>query len=145
MIKIIFYLREYSVQDLEECLENIHNCLDDVWKIEEIKYPQIRMEHLFEVIGNGIIKSVQRTTGNIHVWTGDYDENIELLNLCKRNCDKWIKTCEQLTVLYWPNYSYHKWIGPKYLPTNLIAFSKHVEEVCVIKTNAKCVRLILTS
>jgi len=129
--KNIFYFRQCSVQDLEECLENVHNCLDDIWKIEEIKYPQTRMEHLFDVIGNGIIKLIQRTTKNTNIWAGDHNENIELLNECKRNCNKWIKTCEQLTMLYWPNYSYHKWIGPKYLPKNLITFSNHVEEVCI--------------
>jgi len=129
--KNIFNFRQSSVQDLEECLENVHNCLDDIWKIEEIKYPQTRMEHLLDVIGNGIIKLIQRTTKNTPIWTGDHNENIELLNECKRNCNKWIKTCEQLTVLYWPNYSYHKWIGPKYLPKNLITFSNHIEEVCI--------------
>lgn len=117
---------------MEECLENVHNCLDDIWKIEEIKYPQTRMEHLFEVIGNGIIKSIQRTTKDTNVWAGDYNENIEMLNTCKRICDKWIKTCEQLTMLYWPNYTYHKWIGSKHLPENLISFSNHVKQVCTI-------------
>lgn len=118
---------------MEECLEIIYNCFDDVWKIEEIKYPQNRMEHLFEVIGNGIIKLIQRTTKSMNIWAGDYNENIDILKICKTTCDKWIKTCEQLTVLYWPNYSYHKWIGPKYLPENLISFSNHIEQVCIYK------------
>lgn len=87
------------------------------------------MEHLFEVIGNAIIKLIQRTTNNINIWAGDYNENIDILKMCKLTCNKWIETCEQLTVLYWPNYSYHKWIGSKYLPENLISFLNHIEEV----------------
>jgi len=126
---ITFYFRESTIQDLEECLENIHNCLDDIWKIEEIKYPQTRMEHIFEVIGNGIIKLIQQTTSYMNIWTGDYNENIDVLKMCLKTCNKWIKTCEQLTMLYWPNYTYHKWIGPKFLPENLITFSNHIKEV----------------
>jgi len=114
---------------MEECLENIHNCLDDIWKIEEIKYPQNRMEHLFEVIGNGMIKLIQRTTSDMNIWSGDHNENIDVLKMCMTTCNKWIKTCEQLTMLYWPNHTYHKWIGPKFLPKNLITFSNHIKEV----------------
>lgn len=121
--------RESSVYDLEECLENTHNYLDDVWKIEEIKYPQPRMKHLMEVVGNGVIKLIQQKTNSIDLWAGDHKENVDVLKICKRACDKWTKTCEQLTTLYWPNYSKHKWIGPKHLPTNLISFSDHINEV----------------
>lgn len=128
--------RESSIQDLEECLENIHNCLDDTWKIEEIKYPQTRMEHLFEVVGNGIVKLIQMKTRDSNLWNGDHNENIDVLKMCHRSCEKWIKTCEQLTTLYWPNYSYHKWIGPKYSPGNLKSFADHIEEVGFMKINS---------
>lgn len=121
--------RESNIQDLEECLENIYNCFDDAWKIEEIKYSQTRMEHLFEVVGNALIKSIQRATNNMNIWAGDYNENLDVLKMCKVTCNKWIEMCGQLTVLYWPNYSYHKWIGPKYSPKNLISFSNRIEEV----------------
>jgi len=114
---------------LEECLENVHNCLDDIWKIEEIKYPQARMEHIFEVIGNSMIKLIQRTTSDMNIWTGEHNENIDMLKMCMKMCNKWIKTCEQLTMLYWPNYTYHKWNGPTFLPKNLITFSNHIKEV----------------
>lgn len=117
---------------MEECLENVHNCLDDIWKIEEIKYSQTRMEHLFEVIGNGIIKLIQQKTINMNIWSSDHYENIDMLKMCKIISSKWIKICEELTILYWPNFSYHKWIGPKYLPENVISFSNHIEEVCII-------------
>lgn len=124
-----FIYRELSIHDLEEYIENIHNCLDDIWKIEEMKYPQTRMEHLFEVIGNSIVKLIQRLTSNMNVWCGDYYENVDLLKMCEKACSKWIKVCEQLTVLYWPNYPYNKWIGSKYLPEYLILYDDHIKEV----------------
>lgn len=129
--------RESTIQDLEECLENIHSCLDDIWKIDEFKYPQTRMEHLFEVIGNGVIKLIQQKTSNMNIWVGDFNENIDMLKMSKRICNKWIKTCEQLSMLYWPNYSYHKWIGPKYLPESIISYSKHIQEVRTLLTTMK--------
>lgn len=36
---------------LEESLETAHNALDDIWKLDEFRYPQKRMENLMEVIG----------------------------------------------------------------------------------------------
>lgn len=120
---------------MEECLENIHNCLDDVWKIEEIEYPQNRMKHLFEVIGNEIIKLIQRTTCDMNIWGGDSIENISTLRICKKICNKWTKICEQLTLLYWPNYLIHKWVGSKYSPENLISFSNHTDRVRIINKN----------
>lgn len=121
--------RDATVHDMEDCLESVHNCLDDVWKIEEVEYPQTRMEHLLEIVGDGIVRRIQRATKSTRVWAGNCRDNVELLNTCQRACRKWVTTCEQLTVLYWPNYSHHKWVGPKYSPENLIAFSDHVEEV----------------
>ncbi|XP_050420010.1 cytoplasmic dynein 2 heavy chain 1 [Adelges cooleyi] len=136
-------LRETSVQDLDECLENMHNCLDDIWKIEQIKYPQTRMEHLFYVVGKVIVKLTQRMSGEGNIWTADNNESVDVLNTCKRACDKWINTCEQLTTLYWPNYSYNKWTGPKYLSTDLISFSDHIREITsIISTNNQMTRLL---
>lgn len=91
------------------------------------------MEHLFEIIGNGIVKKIQRSTSNANLWTGDYNENVDLLKTCKRACDKWIKTCEHLTTLYWPNYANHKWTGPKYFPESLLSFSEHIKKVRIQK------------
>ncbi|XP_060838419.1 cytoplasmic dynein 2 heavy chain 1 [Rhopalosiphum padi] len=136
-------LKESSIQDLEECLENVHNCLDDIWKIEEIKYPQARMEHIFEVIGNSMIKLIQRTTSDMNIWTGEHNENIDMLKMCMKMCNKWIKTCEQLTMLYWPNYTYHKWNGPTFLPKNLITFSNHIKEIIsILSVNNQMIKLL---
>ncbi len=30
---------------------------------------------------------------------------------CLEICNKWIETCRQLTSIFWPNYSPHRWIG----------------------------------
>lgn len=40
-----------DVEDAEDVLEGAHNSLDDLWKMDEFRYPQQRMEHLMEIIG----------------------------------------------------------------------------------------------
>lgn len=40
-----------SLTSLEESLETAHNALDDVWKLDEFRYPQKRMENLMEIVG----------------------------------------------------------------------------------------------
>jgi hypothetical protein len=32
-------------------IEKTHNTLDDLWKLDDFIYPQQRMEHLMDVIG----------------------------------------------------------------------------------------------
>lgn len=40
-----------EVSDAEDLLETAHISLDDLWKLDEFRYPQERMEHLMEIIG----------------------------------------------------------------------------------------------
>lgn len=40
-----------EVSDAEDLLETAHVLLDDLWKLDEFRYPQERMEHLMEIIG----------------------------------------------------------------------------------------------
>jgi hypothetical protein len=37
--------------DVDEILETAHNTLDDLWKLDDFVYPQQRMEHLMDIIG----------------------------------------------------------------------------------------------
>lgn len=51
-MKTIFRkLSTIEAGDAEDLLESAHNVLDDLWKLDEFRYPQQRMEHLMEVIG----------------------------------------------------------------------------------------------
>ncbi|XP_050526495.1 cytoplasmic dynein 2 heavy chain 1 isoform X2 [Daktulosphaira vitifoliae] len=151
--KIVIYLtsvvkqmKEILIQDLDDYLETIHNCLDDIWKIEDIMYPQTRMEHLFDIFGNDITKIIERFANETDIWIGDYNKSIELLKICKNACDKWIKTCKQLTELYWPNYHLNKWVGKTYLPTNIISFSNYINEtISIIRLNNQILQLLTPS
>lgn len=45
-----------SLLDAEDILENAHNSLDELWRLD---YPQSRMEHLLDIIANQITRYVQ--------------------------------------------------------------------------------------
>lgn len=45
-----------SLLDAEDILENTHNLLDELWRLD---YPQSRMEHLLDIIANQITRYVQ--------------------------------------------------------------------------------------
>ncbi|ROT63098.1 hypothetical protein C7M84_019029 [Penaeus vannamei] len=47
-----------SLLDAEDILENTHNLLDELWRLD---YPQSRMEHLLDIIANQITRYVQLT------------------------------------------------------------------------------------
>ena len=51
---ICYYCRSLDsilLADVDEILETAHNTLDDLWKLDDFMYPQQRMEHLMDIIG----------------------------------------------------------------------------------------------
>jgi len=53
-IMICCYCRSLDsilLADIDEILETAHNTLDDLWKLDDFMYPQQRMEHLMDIIG----------------------------------------------------------------------------------------------
>ncbi|KAE8745286.1 hypothetical protein FOCC_FOCC007971 [Frankliniella occidentalis] len=123
-----------TLTSLEESLETAHNALDDIWKLDEFRYPQKRMENLMEVIGNSITQFIQTKLKDIDLWEAPFNIVEESLDQSVAACEKWIDTCKKLTSLFWPNYSLHAWSGNPYIPQHIQAFSKRLVEVQEIRT-----------
>ncbi|XP_034239710.1 cytoplasmic dynein 2 heavy chain 1 [Thrips palmi] len=123
-----------SLTSFEESLETAHNALDDIWKLDEFRYPQKRMENLMEVIGNAITQFIQTRLHDINLWESPFNIVEENLSQSVAVCEKWIDTCQKLTTLFWPNHSLHAWSGKPYVPKHIQSFSKRLSEVKEIRT-----------
>lgn len=44
-------MNQKPLLDVVEILENAINILDDLWKIEDVHYPQDHMENIMNIIG----------------------------------------------------------------------------------------------
>ncbi|KAK3929891.1 Cytoplasmic dynein 2 heavy chain 1 [Frankliniella fusca] len=123
-----------TLTSLEESLETAHNALDDIWKLDEFRYPQKRMENLMEIIGNSITQFIQSKLKDIDLWEAPFNIVEESLGQSVAACERWIDTCKKLTSLFWPNHSLHAWKGNPFVPQHIQAFSKRLVEVQEIRT-----------
>lgn len=62
----------------------------------------------------------------------DYNTTSELLNQSVSVCESWITTCQQLTQIFWPNYSLHTWTDTPHTPENLQELISRLKEVLAI-------------
>uniref|UniRef100_A0A8D8QIW2 Cytoplasmic dynein 2 heavy chain 1 n=2 Tax=Cacopsylla melanoneura TaxID=428564 RepID=A0A8D8QIW2_9HEMI len=100
------------LQDLDDVLETMYNFLDDLWKMEDYEYPQDRMSHLMELLGNNLVRLIQQELNKMNLWQDEFNEVVEKLKLSTGLCEKWLETCSKLTTYFWPNYPGHMWSGP---------------------------------
>ncbi|XP_069679211.1 cytoplasmic dynein 2 heavy chain 1 isoform X2 [Periplaneta americana] len=130
--------------DVDEILETAHNSLDDLWKLDDFIYPQQRMEHLMDVIGNTLTRFIQKTLKSLNLWEDVYLQVEEQLNQAIKACEKWKVTCERLTSLYWPNYSPHPWKGKPFIPKHTQNFAQRLQEVLDLRTLHRQLTRLLT-
>jgi hypothetical protein len=45
-------IKAARLEEVEEIVDGMFSALDDLWKQEDVEYPQERMTHLLEIIGN---------------------------------------------------------------------------------------------
>ncbi|PSN45387.1 Cytoplasmic dynein 2 heavy chain 1 [Blattella germanica] len=117
------------IGDIDEILETAHNVLDDLWKLDDFTYPQHRMEHLMDIIGNTLTRFIQNKLKSLNIWEENYAVIEAQLTQAIHACEKWKITCERLTSLFWPNYTSHPWKGKPFIPSHIQNFCRRLEEV----------------
>ncbi|XP_071452948.1 cytoplasmic dynein 2 heavy chain 1 [Hetaerina americana] len=139
-------LESASLLDGERVLDDIQNALDDLWKLEDMYYPQQRMEHLMEIIGNEVTGCVQSKFKQRNLWNDSFMEIEELMNQAIGVCDKWVEACQNLTTLFWPNYKFHPWRGSCCIPVFLVKLKTRLQEILQVRTmHRQLVRLLSSS
>ncbi|XP_046395709.1 cytoplasmic dynein 2 heavy chain 1 [Ischnura elegans] len=136
-------LESVSLIDGERIIDDVQNYLDDLWKLEDMYYPQPRMEHLMEIIGTEVTLCVQTKFKQRNLWSDSFMEMEELMNQAISVCDKWIEGCQNLTTLFWPNYKFHPWRGGSFTPTFLVKLKTRLQEILQVRTmHRQLVRLL---
>ncbi|XP_063237932.1 cytoplasmic dynein 2 heavy chain 1 [Bacillus rossius redtenbacheri] len=126
-------LESLPLSDVDRVLEAADSVLDDLWKLDEYPYPQHRMEHLMDVIGNTVTRFIQKKLKTMNFWEESFNIVEESLNKSISICDKWITSCERLTSLLWPNYTPHPWSGNPFSPTYTQGFASRLREVLQLR------------
>jgi hypothetical protein len=76
MIKISVTLKSngFLSAEAEDVLETSHNCLDDLWKLDDWVYPQHRMVHLMDIIAHAVTRFIQSKSSGMDLWKSPYNQ-----------------------------------------------------------------------
>lgn len=79
--------------------------------------------------GSTFGRFVQLKLNEEDLWKGPFGKVKEGLRMGHSICERWIQACDTLTVQFWKRYGPHPWKGNKFVPENLVALAKRLEEV----------------
>ncbi|KAM9321467.1 cytoplasmic dynein 2 heavy chain 1 [Gastrophryne carolinensis] len=127
-------LDNLPLTEVIELVQTTKEAVDDVWKqTEQDPYPEHRMKHLLEIIGNSLGGCVQKHLGALNLWTDPFSGVKENLRAGITVCEQWTVACEHLTGQLWRRYTPHPWKKEKYVPESVHKLGKRLEEVLTIR------------
>lgn len=118
-----------SLASLATFLDAVHALLDDLWRLPE-RYPQSRMQDLLDVTGSAVVASCAVSLRHddpfsvdaLHTVAEQLGEATELLNM-------WLRVCDSLTRLFWPNNGQHQWLGEPHRTALALQFVERLQDV----------------
>ncbi|XP_078258652.1 cytoplasmic dynein 2 heavy chain 1 isoform X1 [Rhinoraja longicauda] len=133
-----------SLADVVDLVETTRDTVDDVWRqTDHDFYPESRMRHLLDVIGNALGRFVQKTLMQLNLWGDPFHIVKESLRSGITICEQWVSACDHLTAQLWRRYTPHQWKSEKYYPELLGKLAKRLEEIQNSRTvHEKLMRLL---
>ncbi|XP_042887569.1 cytoplasmic dynein 2 heavy chain 1-like [Penaeus japonicus] len=130
-----------SLLDAEDILENAHNSLDELWRLD---YPQSRMEHLLDIIANQITRYVQGKLNEEDLWGGQFTQIEKNLSEGIALCDRWVDSCNKLTGIFWKSGVDQMWENETFVPEYCKNVSKRLNEILSLRTLHKQLTRLLS-
>ena len=119
-----------DLDDVLELVETTQDVLDEVWKQDEhAAYPEVRMQHLLDVIAGAFGRYTQKKLGALDIWEGPFQQVQENMKKGMSVCEHWVTACETLTAQFWKRFSMHPWRGDKFVPESLSQLAARLDEV----------------
>lgn len=118
-----------SLNSLTAFLDAVHGLLDDLWRLPE-RYPQTRMQDLLDITGAAVVASCAASLRHddpfgvdvLHAVAEQLGEATELMHT-------WLRVCDSLTRLFWPNNGQHQWLGEPHQPALAQRFVGRLQDV----------------
>ncbi|XP_053561557.1 cytoplasmic dynein 2 heavy chain 1 [Bombina bombina] len=127
-------LDNLSLSELVELVDTTKETLDDVWRQTDYDpYPENRMKHLLDIIGNSLSRCVQQNLGRLNLWEDPFHIVKEKLKAGMTVCEQWAAACDHLTGHIWRRYTPHPWKNDQFSSSSLNNLGKRLEEVLAIR------------
>ncbi|KAM4699205.1 cytoplasmic dynein 2 heavy chain 1 [Discoglossus pictus] len=130
--------------EVVELVDTTKETLDDVWRqTDHDPYPELRMKHLIDIIGNSLGRCIQKNLGSLNLWKDQFHIVKENLRAGITVCEQWTTACGHLTGQLWRRYTPHPWKNEQYSSSSLTNLGKRLEEVLTIRmTHEKIVHFL---
>ncbi|KAJ3390612.1 Cytoplasmic dynein 2 heavy chain 1 [Lobulomyces angularis] len=127
-----------SVKNLEfflEPIDKMQDILDDLWK-EPLQppYPENRMKHLFSMIGDQIVASMQEKLSAHQLMTDPLNKRKEDLILSIQICENLDSLFSTLTSKFWPRFVANPWKSENFEHLLVKQFLERIKQIVEIKT-----------
>ncbi|XP_069747277.1 cytoplasmic dynein 2 heavy chain 1 isoform X4 [Narcine bancroftii] len=124
-----------SLADVVDLVETTRDTVDDIWRqTEHDFYPESRMRHLLDILGNALSRFVQKTLMQLNLWEDAFHIVKESLRSGITICEQWVSACDHLTGQVWRRYAPHQWKNEKYYPELLGKLAKRLEEILTCRS-----------
>ncbi|XP_023242269.1 cytoplasmic dynein 2 heavy chain 1-like [Centruroides sculpturatus] len=124
-------LNSLSLVECKDFFDIVFTVLDDIWKQEEYSppYPQDRMEHLLDIIGNAVAIHIQKKLSHLGLWEQSFSVIEDYLHQAIDLCETWQDICQKLTTIFWPNFRNHPWKKSAFIPKYIVKFSERLLQI----------------
>ncbi|KAJ3658119.1 hypothetical protein Zmor_009877 [Zophobas morio] len=125
--------------------ERIRKIIAETSPIPQENSSRKRMTHLMDLIAKDVKRSISKQLlSDCDIWTDNYTTVEEILTQCIAFGERWLKSCKQLTQIFWPNYSSNMWKEEMYEPPDLVKLVDRLREILNIQTLLRQLMRLLT-
>ncbi len=130
-------LESLPMEELPDLMARTLDALNGVWLSvadDGTRYPQSRMQHFMDVIGNSICKVIQhKHLANLDPWTSRSGEVRSKLQAAIQAVEAWVDVPRKLTTTFWPGCE-HPWRGDVHEDSFATSYKARLEQVLSIRT-----------
>lgn len=91
------------------------------------------MIDLMNIISSTVIDACVDSLSTVDIWNINSIQTSQALGENVDTIDSWIRICDSLTRLFWPNNAANPWTGSPHIPKNAELFRERLNEIKVIK------------
>jgi dynein heavy chain 2, cytosolic len=135
-----------NLRGLEDLIDRIQYALDEIWRLENFKYPQNRMVSLLDLLSSFVVeRCVDELNLQDDVWSLNAVYMNELINDVMDVLNNWNTICDSLTRLFWTNCESHLWLGSPHASQVIEKFKTRLMDILDIWKKVHQQISILTS
>lgn len=119
-----------KLRALDDLMDKVQYAIDEIWRLQNVKYPQNRMTSLLDYFSSLIVVCcVDELNQKDDIWSLNMSTMNEITDDVKDVLSSWTTICDSLTRLFWTNCEFHLWIGQPFSSLRVQTFVARLDEI----------------